>query len=142
MSGFSIIAILKEIITFNKESMHFFEQKYKLKNKTESKWKIVHIVLERRTLCFSSYKNHKLKVKLMSWSSQKKKEGIFCTAYFLRSNFLKYFCFISMYCVLNTLSKYTYFFISKSITSYTFLFAFKIFKSLQCILKVTVKRGI
>ena len=37
MSGFSIIAILKEIITFNKESMHFFEQKYKLKNKTESK---------------------------------------------------------------------------------------------------------
>ena len=64
MTGFSIIAILKEIITFNKESMHFFEQKYKLKNKTESKWKIVHIVLERRTLCFSSYKNHKLKVKL------------------------------------------------------------------------------
>ena len=37
MSGFSIIVILKEIITFNKESMHFFEQKHKLKNETESK---------------------------------------------------------------------------------------------------------
>ena len=113
-----------------------------IKMRRNWKWKISHTVLERRTLCFSSYKNHKLKVKLMSWSSQKKKEGIFWTAYFLRSNFLKYFCFISMYCVLNTISEYTYFFISKSITSYTFLFAFKIFKSLQCILKVTVKGGI
>ena len=44
-------------------------------------------------------------------------------------------CFISMYSVLNTLSEYTYFYISKDITLYTFLLVFKIIESLQCILK-------
>ena len=39
-----------------------------------------------------------------------------------------------MYSLLNTLSKYTYFYISRNITSYTFLLAFKNVKSLQCIL--------
>ena len=42
-------------------------------------------------------------------------------------------CFISMYSVLNTLLQYTYFYISKSITSYTFLLAFKIVVSLHCV---------
>ena len=41
-----------------------------------------------------------------------------------------------MYSALNTLSKYTYFYVSKNITSYTFLLVFKIFKSLQYILKI------
>ena len=36
-----------------------------------------------------------------------------------------------MYKVLNTLSEYTYFYISKNITSYTFLVVFKIVESLQ-----------
>ena len=40
-----------------------------------------------------------------------------------------------MYSVLNTLSEYTYFYISKDITLYTFLLVFKIIESLQCILK-------
>ena len=40
-----------------------------------------------------------------------------------------------MYSVLHTLSEYTYFCISKNITSYTFLYGFKIVESLQCILK-------
>ena len=44
-------------------------------------------------------------------------------------------CFISVYSVLNTLSEYTYFYISKNITSYTFLLVFKIGQNLQCILK-------
>ena len=43
-------------------------------------------------------------------------------------------CFISMYSVLNKLSEYTYFYISKNITSYTFV-VFKIIKSCHCILK-------
>ena len=43
-------------------------------------------------------------------------------------------CFISLYSVLNTLSEYPYFHISKNITSYTFLLVLNI-KSLQCILK-------
>ena len=42
-------------------------------------------------------------------------------------------CFIWMYSVLNTISEYTYFYISKNIASYTFLLAFKIDDSLQCI---------
>ena len=58
-----------------------------------------------------------------SWSSRKKKEGIFCTVYFLQMEFFK-ICFISMYSVLNTLSEYTYFYISKNITLYTFVACF------------------
>ena len=40
-----------------------------------------------------------------------------------------------MYSVLNTLSEYTYFYIPKDITSYTFLLVFKIVESPQCIFK-------
>ena len=43
-------------------------------------------------------------------------------------------CFISMYSVLNTFSEYTYFYISKIITSYTFWLVFEIVEYLQCIL--------
>ena len=39
-----------------------------------------------------------------------------------------------MYRVLNTVSEYTSFYISKNITSYNFSFVFKIVKSRQCIL--------
>ena len=42
-----------------------------------------------------------------------------------------------MYSVLNELSEYIYMYISKNITSYSFLLAFKIVESLQCILKRT-----
>ena len=71
----------------------------------------------------------------MSWSSQKKKEFIFCAVYFVRRKFFKDLCFISMYSVLNTLSDDTYFYISKNITSYTFLLVFKIVENLQRILE-------
>ena len=40
-----------------------------------------------------------------------------------------------MYSVLNALSEYTYFYISKNITSHTFLIVLKIVESRQCILK-------
>ena len=39
-----------------------------------------------------------------------------------------------MYSVLNTVSEYIYFQISKNITSYSFLLVFKIVESLHCIL--------
>ena len=71
----------------------------------------------------------------MSWSLRKKKEGIFCTVYFDRRNFFLHLCFISILSVLNTLSEYKYFYISKSISSYTFLLVFKIDENLQCIFK-------
>ena len=45
-----------------------------------------------------------------------------------------------MHSVLNALSEYTYFYISKNITSCTFLVVFKIVESLQCILK-SIKRN-
>ena len=43
---------------------------------------------------------------MMSWSSWKEKESIFCTVYFVRRKFVYHFYFISMYSVLNTLSEY------------------------------------
>ena len=72
---------------------------------------------------------------LFSLYKKKKKEGIFCTVYFVQKKFFWHLYFISMYSVLNTLSEYTYFYISKNITLYLFLLVFKIVESLQCILK-------
>ena len=56
----------------------------------------------------------------MSWSSRKKKEGIFCTLYFVQIKFLQHMSFISVYSVLNALPEYTYFYISKNFILYTF----------------------
>ena len=44
-------------------------------------------------------------------------------------------CFVSMYSVLNKFSEYIYLYISKNITSYTYLIVLKIVESSQCILK-------
>ena len=60
----------------------------------------------------------------MSWSSWKKKEGIF---YHL-------FCPIFNIYVLFQCIVYTYFYLSKNVTSYTLLLVFKIVEYLQCIL--------
>ena len=70
-----------------------------------------------------------LKVKLW-WvgARERKKKDIFGTFYFVQRKFFGHLCFMSMYSALNTLSEYTYFYISKKkkITSYTFLLVFKI----------------
>ena len=71
----------------------------------------------------------------MSWNSQKKKEGNFCTVYFVWRIFLTFVLFPNVYCIQYTCKIYMYFYISKNITSYSFLLVFKIVKSLQCILK-------
>ena len=89
------------------------------------------------------FREMNLKVQLTSESQTESKtdelelatEKFFCTVYFVWRKFFKHLCFISMYSILNTLSEYTYFSISKNITSYTFLLVFKIVESLQCILK-------
>ena len=47
-----------------------------------------------------------------------------------------------MYSVLNTLSEYTNFYISKNIISYNFLLVFKIVENLQRIFKEIVKTKI
>ena len=69
----------------------------------------------------------------MSQSSRKEKEDNFCTVYFFRRKFFLHLCFISVYSVLNKISEYTYFHISKNITSYTFLLVIKLVESLQSI---------
>ena len=66
---------------------------------------------------------------VMSWSSRKKKEGIFLYHLFSPEEFFLTFVF---YLNLQCINKY--FYISKNITSYKFLFVFKIVESLLCIL--------
>ena len=92
-------------------------------------------VLERSTMCFSSYESYELKVKLWwVWACQKK-ECIFYNVRFFLRNFFKIFCFILIYSVWNKISEYIYFCILKTLF-YTFLLlTLKIVKSLQCILK-------
>ena len=92
------------------------------KNETESKMQNPTHSFGETNLMLQLIQESQIKSKtVMSWSSQKKNEGIFCRVY--------------LYCVLNTLSEYTYFFISKNITPYAFLLFFKMVESLQCILK-------
>ena len=83
------------------------------------KWKISHAILEGWTMCFSSYKNCELKVKLW-WvgARERKMSAVFVTFILPEGNFFN-ICFISMYSVLNKLSEYIYFYISKDITLYT-----------------------
>ena len=68
----------------------------------------------------------------MSWSWRNKKEGIFCTVYFVRGYFLRFVFYLNAWCVE---------YISKNITSYTFVACFKIFGSFQCILKKGVLKN-
>ena len=109
-------------INFNKN-----QRESKLENPLHSFWE-TNLVLQLID---------KLQIKsktVISWSSWKKKKGIFCIYHF----FFVYrlLCFNSMYSVLNTLSEYTYFYISKTLhTSSTFLIVLKIVKSQKCILK-------
>ena len=72
--------------------MHFVEQKYKLQIKTirNRKWKTPHTVLERQTLCFSSYKNRNLKVKVWWVGARERKKRVFFVPFILsEGNFFK-----------------------------------------------------
>ena len=60
--------------------------------------------LRETNLCFSSYKNLKLKGNYDELKLAKEKRGYFWYC----------LCFISMYSVLNALSEYTYFYIQKT----------------------------
>ena len=104
------------------------------KTRWNRKWKILHIVLERWTLCFCSCKNCKLKKSVMRLTHEKK-EGIFSPFVFSEGNFFRQLFFISIYSVLNTISEYTYLYISKNIIPCTSILDFEGVKSFQCILK-------
>ena len=99
------------------------------------KWKILQTVLHRQTLCFSSYKNRKLKAKLFWAGARERKKRAFFVPFILSGRFFS----ASAFCVLNTLSEYTYFCISKNITSYTFLLVFKIVEGLYLKMKSSIQ---
>ena len=82
-------------------------------------------------MCLANlYKNHNLKVKLWCVGARrKKKSGFFVSFNLSKGSFFLTFVFISMYSKLNKLSEYIYFYISKNITSYTFLLVFKLSKA-------------
>ena len=73
---------------------------------------------------------------VMSWVA-KGKRGQFLYRLFCPKEFFC-ICFILMYKVLNTLSEYTYFYISKNITLYNFIASNFTVESLQCIHKVAM----
>ena len=130
--------ILKGIKTFWGQTVHavcWTRIQTLIKTKRNRKWKIPHIIFGRRTFCFSLHKNHRLKVKLWWVKDRKIKRRTFFVSLILSEGNCINICVISVYSVLSTLSEYTYFYLSKTITSYTFLLLFKIVKRLQCILK-------
>ena len=140
MCGFSIILILKGVTTFYSQRAHAFcvtKIQILIKTKRNRKWKILDTVLEKQTLCFSSCKNHKLKVKLL-WAGAREKER---TYFLYRLFFLKEFFF--KICVLSQCILYWIHFQNihtithqKTLLYTLLLLAFKIIEGLQCILKL------
>ena len=66
------------------------------------------------------------KLKLKQWwveTREIKRRTFLVPLIFSGGNFFK-ICFFSLYCALNTLSEYTYFYLSKNITLYTFVACF------------------
>ena len=89
--GFSIILILEGVITYKVESVHAFcltKIQTLIKMKQNLKWKIPHTVFERWILCFSSYKNRKLKVKLWWVGAPERKEKAFFVPFILFTVYL------------------------------------------------------
>ena len=70
-----------------------------------------------------------------------KKRACFVPFILSEGNFFQHGCFILMYNILNVQSEYTYFYITKNVTTYSFLVVSKIVESLQCVLnkKIFIK---
>ena len=110
--------LLNKNINFNKK-----ETESKMENPTHS--------FRETSLVFQLIKESQIKSKtVISWSSRKKKEGIFCTVYFVRREFFflrikflrSFFCVLShALCIEYTFRLYN---ILKNITSYTFVACF------------------
>ena len=115
--------LLNKNITFNK-------------NETESKMENLTQSFEGQTLCFSSFKNRKLKIKLWSVGAhEKKKRAFFVLSILSKKDFFN-ICVLSQCMVywihfLN-IQAFTY---QKTLVPTLFLLVFKTIESLQCILK-------
>ena len=98
---FSIILILKEITTFYSQRVHAFCLKKNInfnKNETESKMESTTDSF-KRTLCFSSYKNCKLKVKLRWVRAHERIKSVFFVLFISFEGNLFNICVLSQ-CIL------------------------------------------
>ena len=107
-------------------------------NKNQKESKIPHTVLERRTLCFSSYKNRKLKVKLWWVGARERKKRAFFVPFILSEGNFFNICVLSQ-CIVywihfQNIHTFTYFVTFHKLL----LLAFKTVESLQCILNRNV----
>ena len=107
-----------------------------IKTKRNRKWKTPHAILERRTLCFSSYKNRKLNVQLWGVGAHgRKKTPFFVPLILSEGNFFK-ICVLSQ-CIVywihfQNIHTFTY---QKTLLHTLLLLVSKIVESLKCILK-------
>ena len=132
---FSIFVILKGIMTFWSQRVHAFcwtKISTFIKTKGNQKLKILHKVLERQSLCFSSYKNYKLKVKLWWLELVKEKRGHFLYRLFCPKKIFSTLILMYMYWIhFQNINTFTY---QKTLLRTLLLLLFKIVESLQCIL--------
>ena len=70
------------------------------KNDTHRKWKIPNTVLQRWTMCFSSYKNCELKAKLW-WvgARERRKSGFFVRLNLYKGHFFKICVYLVVFCI-------------------------------------------
>ena len=82
--AFLLVCLWKELWRFKvKESVHFVEKKYTLTKTKRNRPEIPHTVLERQNWCFSSYKNHKLRLKLWWVGVRERKKRAFVVPFIL-----------------------------------------------------------
>ena len=110
------------------------------KQQRNRKWKIPHTVLERRTLCFSSYKNCKLKIKLSWVGARQRKKRPFFVPFILPEGNVFNVCVLSQ-CIeywihFQNIHTFTY---QKTLLHTLVLLVFKIVESLQCILRCMIQ---
>ena len=124
--GFSIILILKWIMTIQSQrvrALRWTKNTTLMKAKRNRKWKIRHSVLEARTLCFSSYKNSELRVKLRWVGTCEKKESIFSNVYYVWKTFFN--ISVLSWCIGHwTNFQNVYVYVSKNIILQTFFYLF------------------
>ena len=103
-----------------------------MKTKRNRKWKIPYTVLERRNLCFSSYKSRKLKEKLWWIGARKGKKKAFFVPFILSEETFLNICVlcqcIAQWIHFQDIHTFTY---QKTLLNTLLLLLFKVVESLQ-----------
>ena len=110
-----------------------------IKTKRNRKLKIPHKILERRALCFRSYENCKLKVKLWWVGAHERKKMAFFVPLILSEENIFNIC-VSSQCIVYWIhfQNIHTFIYQKTLLPTLLLLVFKIVESLQCILKASL----